>query len=633
LNFREFLEREEIIEQLKNKYLGGTAYNNFEKILDEIIQKFFKLNPDEHELKIGDLFGTLYQNIISREIRKNLGEFYTPPKIVNYILFNVGYEPFNDISRKKVMDLSCGSGSFLIQVVNHLITCLLYKNNINSIDKLTPVNALKIMEHIQENIYGIDINPLACIFCNLNLIYSAYKILRKINNFVNSFNYLGFKIFYGDTLKFKFQEKFDFIIGNPPYLFIRNVPLNRRKLIENLKLNTNIGQYDYYQIFLEIGIELLNKNGMLGYIVPDSILALSNRKRIRKHITENTSIKKICLVNEAFKKSSVSNVILILQKVMDENSRNSNIIQIELLENDLLKMNELTQESIRKMDYEFLVQLTEKDIEIMYYLNSKFPKLEDIMNNVQFDIILSRGIELGKEGNIIYCNNCKKYMPLPKKSLKCIYCQKKLNKENIENILLNEISNKDKMGIGVAPFLVSMKRYKINGYKYIKLNYPGINYKNLEIYKDRIIIRQLNQKNLICATYDNFSLTSQSYYNLKIVKSPIEEFNNYFLLGLINSRLISYFCFKAFSSYKKLFPRLLIERIKKIPIVIPKTPDEKKIALDITKKVRSILNLHENEKDGEKMLDTRNIERELDNLVFKLYIIDGNFQKFILNSF
>ncbi|MHA1338266.1 MAG: TaqI-like C-terminal specificity domain-containing protein [Promethearchaeota archaeon] len=339
------------------------------------------------------------------------------------------------------------------------------------------------------------------------------------------------------------------------------------------------------------------------------------------------------MVNEAFKKSSVSNVILILQKVMDENSRNSNIIQIELLENDLLKMNELTQESIRKMDYEFLVQLTEKDIEIMYYLNSKFPKLEDIMNNVQFDIILSRGIELGKEGNIIYCNNCKKYIPLPKKSLKCIYCQKKLNKENIENILLNEISNKDKMGIGVAPFLVSMKRYKINGYKYIKLNYPGINYKNLEIYKDRIIIRQLNQKNLICATYDNFSLTSQSYYNLKIVKSPIEEFNNYFLLGLINSRLISYFCFKAFSSYKKLFPRLLIERIKKIPIVIPKTPDEKKIALDITKKVRSILNLHENEKDGEKMLDTRNIERELDNLVFKLYIIDGNFQKFILNSF
>jgi len=52
LNFKEFLEREEIIEQLKNKYLGGTAYNNFEKILDEIIQKFFKLNPDEQSWRI-----------------------------------------------------------------------------------------------------------------------------------------------------------------------------------------------------------------------------------------------------------------------------------------------------------------------------------------------------------------------------------------------------------------------------------------------------------------------------------------------------------------------------------------------------------------------------------------------------
>jgi len=633
LNFKEFLEREEIIEQLKNKYLGGTAYNNFEKILDEIIQKFFKLNPDEHELKIGDLFGTLYQNVISRETRKNLGEFYTPPKIVNYILFNVGYEPFNDISRKKVMDLSCGSGSFLIQVVDHLITCLLFKNNINSIDNLSPVDALKIMESIQENIYGIDINPLACILCNLNLIYSTYKILRKINNSINNFNYLGFKIFYGDTLKFKFQEKFDFIIGNPPYLFIRDIPLSRRKLIENLKLNTNIGQYDYYQIFLEIGIKLLNENGMLGYIIPDSILALSNRKRIRKYITENTNIKKICLINEAFKNSSVSNVILILQKVMDENARNSNVIQIELLKDGLLKMNQLIQENIKKMDYEFLVHLTEKDIEIMYFLKSKFPKLEDIINDIQFDIILSRGIELGKEGNIIYCNNCKKYMPLPRKGLKCIHCQKELNKENIENILLNKVSNKDKMDKNIVPFLVSMNRYKINEYKYIKLNYPGINYKNLEIYKHRIIIRQLNQKNLICATHNKFSLTSQSYYNLKIVKSPIKEFNNYFLLGIINSRLISYFCFKAFSSYKKLFPRLLIERIKKIPIMIPKTPYEKKIALDIIKKVKSILNLYKNERFGKNLVNAKNLDMELDNLIFKLYNIDENSQKFILSSF
>ncbi|MGQ4876315.1 MAG: N-6 DNA methylase [Promethearchaeia archaeon] len=633
MNFKGFLKKERIIEQLKIKYLHDNDYEKCEKILDEIINKFFNLNLDKNNFKFIDLFGTLYQDIISREIRKNLGEFYTPHGIVNYILSNVGYNPLNDISRKKVIDLSCGSGSFLIQVVNHLVTHMLYKKNVNSINNLSLRNALKIMEIVQENIYGIDINPLACIFCNLNLIYSTYKIIKKIHNSGQKFDYLGFKIFREDTLKTEFREKFDFIIGNPPYLFIRDIPLKQRNLIESLKLNTNTGQYDYYQIFLEFGIELLNENGMLGYIVPDSILVLSNRKRIRKYIIENANIKKICLVNEAFKKSSVSNVILILQKVLNENARISNVIQIELLENNPLKINKLTQESIKKMDYEFLVHLTEKDIEIVYFLKSKFPKLEDIMNDIQFDIILSRGIELGKEGNIIYCNNCKKYIPLPRKGLKCIYCQKELNKENRENILLNKISNKDKMGNDIAPFLVSMKRYKINEYKYIKLNYPGINYKNLWIYKDRIIIRQLNQRNMICATHDEFSLTSQSYYNLKIVKSPIKEFNNYFLLGIINSRLISYFCFKAFSSYKKLFPRLLIERIKKIPIMIPKTPYEKEIALDIIKKVKYILNLYKNERFGKNLVNAKNLEMELDKLVFKLYNIDENFQKFILSSF
>ncbi|MCJ7648417.1 MAG: hypothetical protein MUP85_07375, partial [Candidatus Lokiarchaeota archaeon] len=129
---------------------------------------------------------------------------------------------------------------------------------------------------------------------------------------------------------------------------------------------------------------------------------------------------------------------------------------------------------------------------------------------------------------------------------------------------------------------------------------------------DRIIIRQLNQNKLICATYGSNSYTSQSFYNLKIIKSDLEEFNNYYLLGLINSRLLSYYYNKSFGSYKKLFPRILIEKIRNLPIKVPQTEFEKKISLEIINLVKQVL------MTPDFIIE---LEKQLDSLVFELYQI------------
>ncbi|MHA1931947.1 MAG: TaqI-like C-terminal specificity domain-containing protein, partial [Promethearchaeota archaeon] len=176
-------------------------------------------------------------------------------------------------------------------------------------------------------------------------------------------------------------------------------------------------------------------------------------------------------------------------------------------------------------------------------------------------------------------------------------------------------------------FVDSIQRYQIRKYKYIEVEKNGINYKNSEIYEDRIIIRQLSQNNLICATYDNnLSLTSQSFYNLKICQSPVKEFNNLYLLGLINSLLLSYYFIQVFGSYKKLFPRILIEKIKDLPIKVPKNDKEKKIALKISEKVKILLNTNESE-----IIKLNQIQREIDGLIFSLYDINYNDRQYIID--
>ena len=162
-----------------------------------------------------------------------------------------------------------------------------------------------------------------------------------------------------------------------------------------------------------------------------------------------------------------------------------------------------------------------------------------------------------------------------------------------------------------------MNRYIVNELKYLDTTKKGINYKNLELYKNRIVTRQISQENMICATYDDNAITSQSYYNLKIKSSSISEFINEYLLGLLNSQLLSYYFIKSFGSYKKLFPRILIEKLKALPIKMPLTKSEKQNANSLIDIIKSML-IHAREK----MTLTSNLQKSSDQLVFDLYKIN-----------
>jgi len=121
-------------------------------------------------------------------------------------------------------------------------------------------------------------------------------------------------------------------------------------------------------------------------------------------------------------------------------------------------------------------------------------------------------------------------------------------------------------------------------------------------------------------------LTSQSLYNLYCCQSPVREFNNIYLLGLINSLLLSYYFIQSFGSYKKLFPRILIEKIKDLPIKIPENEREKEVASEIIEKVKILLYTDENE-----TIKVNQIQREIDELIFSLYDINYNDKQYIID--
>ena len=571
-----------------------------------------------------DVVAKIYEKMIPQSQRKTTGEFFTPIQIVDYILKRVGYTKQQDIENKSLIDLSCGSGSFLIRAVNVLLEKLSKQTKSKKILELTPIEAEYIISKVKKNISGVDINPVACVLCQINLYFTLFELFKIIVEENKDYQIPEFNILNKNTLQHNFNNKYDYVVGNPPYLFIRAIPHNHRKLIESLPLETNRGQYDYFQLFIEIGIKILEGGGLLGYIVPDSLLALSNRKIIRSYIYRSTKIKEICNIGSGFKDPVVSNVIIVLQEEPKEEERLNNKILIKrTLKKDQLE-SYIIQHNIAKWDYNFLINLTQRDIKILEQLTSNFPILLDIMNNSQFKISLSRGAEIGKEGEIIYCRVCNKYFPLMKNCLVCPKCDSTLKRNSIENIIFNAVPSDLKNDF--KPFVYSLNRYNIKKYKYIKLGVEGINYKKHEIYKNKIVIRQLSQENMICAAYDENAFTSQSIYNLKIYQTSVLEFNNYYLLGLLNSQLLSYYLMKSFSSYKTLFPRILIEKLWRLPVKIPESEEEKTHANKITNLVKKI---------SISCLKDKNLcvklQNSLDSLVFDLYNISEDQRLYISN--
>jgi adenine-specific DNA-methyltransferase len=195
---------------------------------------------------------------------KELGQVFTPKWIVQTIIQELNLT--NDLYNKKVIDPACGDGAFLTEIVK--IICENYPKK-------------QAQQILNNNIYGIEIDKSAFNDClkNLNNLTKNYDLKIKWN------------IFNDDTLILykKYLNFFDVVIGNPPYIRIHNIDENTRKILKKEFLY-NSGTIDLYLSFFELGFKLLNKNGKLGYITPNSFLRNTSYKNFRSFIKESQKL-------------------------------------------------------------------------------------------------------------------------------------------------------------------------------------------------------------------------------------------------------------------------------------------------------------------------------------------------------
>jgi adenine-specific DNA-methyltransferase len=199
--------------------------------------------------------------------KKLLGQVYTPFHIVDKILRHCGFYEA-DLKGKSILDPACGDGRFLVPVVEFII-----RNSPADevIDKL-------------EQLHGWDIDKKALQQCRENLNALIAPLGISIN----------WKLRKCDALKqWRSKERFDLIVGNPPYIRIQHLPEPQRKYIQKHYSFCGTGSTDAYIAFFQLASKLLADDGICGFITPNSYLISESGGPLRTYFFKQNNLRHI----------------------------------------------------------------------------------------------------------------------------------------------------------------------------------------------------------------------------------------------------------------------------------------------------------------------------------------------------
>ncbi len=440
------------------------------------------------------------------------------------------------------------------------------------------------------------------------------QIDEIIGQLTNGHKDFDFEIYFSEVFENKNEvgssgnRGFDVVIANPPYISSWNMGGGNKKYYLK-KYKSATGHFDMYVLFLEKGLHLLKDNGILTFITSNKYLSQGYGLGIRQLFLQN---KIIAIINFNFHvfKATVDSCITIVQKSFD----NHNSIKImDFNDSDLINKNlenllaspkritTISQSTFDNLDSKnFRINLNEKKLTLINKIKKSSNKIEDFYFVTRSISVHSSKLGFKKE-HYVY--------------------DKSLN-DNFKKYIEAE----------------NFTKWRINSFKFIDyrpLEHHRPNFSELFEVKGLMCKRTissglcfiLNDKKFYC---NDGVTTSVRWVDLQSVKnnqlkqyklnekSELVKFssqiNNKFMLALLNSRLIEWYFYEYYSDKLHFYP----EHLRNLPIKLADRSFQT-IFVEIVDKILAITNSSDYITNSEKQAKIRDYEKQIDQLVYKLY--------------
>ncbi|RKY21691.1 MAG: restriction endonuclease subunit M [Planctomycetota bacterium] len=147
----------------------------------------------------------------------------------------------------------------------------------------------------------------------------ASEVTQKLAHW-NPYDQNTFADFFDMEWMFGVKDRFDIVIGNPPYVRVDDITKPLKPLYKSF-FNTSIGKYDLYYLFFECGMNCLAQKGVLAYITPNKFCAASSGVALRNLIFNRFESGEILSTSRLKVFEEVSNypVVSIFRTMSDKN--------------------------------------------------------------------------------------------------------------------------------------------------------------------------------------------------------------------------------------------------------------------------------------------------------------------------
>lgn len=258
---------ENLINKLLNHYKNILG-NEKKEILLISIKKILKdySHIENPEMINPDDFQFLTSNLEEKtNKRKKMGVYYTPVDLCAFMIKKM-IDNDEEISEKTVFEPTCGNSEFLLSYFDYV-----YNKNFLKSD-------IKLINFI-EKIYGNDINLDAIVISKLRLLFKVFEKLENKNLILEVADILNKNFSNLDAIDelHILNQRYDYIVGNPPYVETSKYPKN---------IEENFG--NIYANILKNSLLMLKENGKLCFVIPISYVSTIRMKKIRDFVFETT---------------------------------------------------------------------------------------------------------------------------------------------------------------------------------------------------------------------------------------------------------------------------------------------------------------------------------------------------------
>ena len=213
-------------------------------------------------------------------LNRHHGEVYTQRWVVDLILDLVGYTDNDDLSQRRLLDPACGGGAFMVAAAQRLSSSC-RKRGLSITDAADALRAVDLQER----------NVMATAEAVAAVLRADGWALDQVTAVVTGW------VRHSDFLLATDTDRFDAVVGNPPYLRLEDIPAEKSDAYRRV-CHTMVGRADIYVGFYELALRRLRNGGALGFICADRWMRNQYGRALRGLVASGFSVETVITMHD-----------------------------------------------------------------------------------------------------------------------------------------------------------------------------------------------------------------------------------------------------------------------------------------------------------------------------------------------